>query len=336
MTPAPMALPPVSRAEAAASRSRHRPRAELPFADGRHRLAMAEATEAGIGPDTICLTLHWGTHALLVRCSRGAVRQALAAMEPALDHAVPAELFGLLVEAAFLPAITAVERRFGCDIRIASVQSDTEPPAAGGLHLVLDDGERRWPVQVLSGAGGDGAIAALLQAWPVAPRAMSRFPLQAALRLGTTPLSIAALRTLRPDDVVLFQTMAATGATLVLAEAWMAPAERKDGGWRLSGAPRPARSRDDKEWIMPQESEPMEQAIGDPDEIPVRVTFDIGRIEIPLGELRRLGAGAVVELDRSVDDLVRISANGRPIGDGVLVDIEGRAGVRIVRLFDHG
>jgi type III secretion protein Q len=89
---------------------------------------------------------------------------------------------------------------------------------------------------------------------------------------------------------------------------------------------------------MPQDSEPMEQgrAIGDPDEIPVRITFDIGRIEIPLGELRRLGAGAVVELDRDIDQLVRISANGRPIGDGVLIDVEGRAGVRIVRLFDHG
>jgi type III secretion protein Q len=334
-----MTLPRVSRAEAAASRSRHRPRAELPFTDGRHRMTMAETTDAGIGPDTICLTLHWGAHVLLVRCSRGAMRQALAAMEPTLDPtAIPAELFGLLVEAAFLPTIAAAERRLGCDIRIATVQPDAEPPAAGGLHLVLDDGERRWPVQVSSTAGGDGALAALLQAWPVAPRAMSRFPLQAALRLGTTPLSIAALRTLRPDDVVLFRTMAATGATLVLAETWMAPAERKDGGWRLSGAPRPAGSRDDKEWIMPQDSEPMEQgrAVGDPDEIPVRMTFDIGRIEIPLGDLRRLGVGAVVELDRDIDELVRISANGRPIGDGVLVDVEGRAGVRIVRLFDHG
>ena len=60
-----------------------------------------------------------------------------------------------------------------------------------------------------------------------------------------------------------------------------------------------------------------------------------GDLEITLAELRRLGPGSVMELPRSITEPVRISAQGRPVGQGELVDIEGMVGVKIVRLFDY-
>jgi type III secretion protein Q len=78
------------------------------------------------------------------------------------------------------------------------------------------------------------------------------------------------------------------------------------------------------------------EAIADPGQLPVRLTFEIGRLEITLDELQRLGPGAVLELGRSISELVHISAQGQPVGQGRLVDVEGAAGVQVVRMFDHG
>ncbi len=74
--------------------------------------------------------------------------------------------------------------------------------------------------------------------------------------------------------------------------------------------------------------------VNHPDALPVRVAFDVGRIELSLGDLRNLDIGAVLELGRQPEGLVRISANGRAVGQGTLVDVDGAVGVRIVRMFD--
>jgi type III secretion protein Q len=68
------------------------------------------------------------------------------------------------------------------------------------------------------------------------------------------------------------------------------------------------------------------------DDVPVRLTFDLGDREIPLGELRSLQPGYVFNLGRDPRSTVTIRANGRPVGEGELVDIEGRVGVSVLRL----
>ncbi len=69
-------------------------------------------------------------------------------------------------------------------------------------------------------------------------------------------------------------------------------------------------------------------AVSDLDEIPVRLVFEAARLELSLGALRQLGAGSVLDVD-AVPGTVRILINGRRVGDGELVSIDGRAGVRI-------
>lgn len=67
------------------------------------------------------------------------------------------------------------------------------------------------------------------------------------------------------------------------------------------------------------------------DDIPVRLTFDVGEREISLGDLRSLLPGYVFNLGRDPKSVVSIRANGRLIGEGELVDIEGRIGVSVLR-----
>jgi len=67
--------------------------------------------------------------------------------------------------------------------------------------------------------------------------------------------------------------------------------------------------------------------------IPLRVTFDAGECTMTLAELQRLQPGEVVNLDVPAENgMLRIRVNGKQIGAGELVDVDGRVGVRILRL----
>jgi type III secretion protein Q len=70
----------------------------------------------------------------------------------------------------------------------------------------------------------------------------------------------------------------------------------------------------------------------DLDDLPVRLVFELGRVELSLGELQRLARGALVPLARPVDEPLDIMANGRRLGRGTLVQIGDSLGVRIVSL----
>jgi len=62
------------------------------------------------------------------------------------------------------------------------------------------------------------------------------------------------------------------------------------------------------------------------------VVIDAGHAELTPEEIARLEPGAVVTLDRAAGDPVEIVANAVTIARGVLVDVGGRAGVRVVSL----
>ena len=70
----------------------------------------------------------------------------------------------------------------------------------------------------------------------------------------------------------------------------------------------------------------------DLDDLPVRLVFELGRVELSLGELQRLAPGALVPLGRPLEEPLDIMANGRRLGRGTLVQIGESLGVRIVSL----
>ena len=83
------------------------------------------------------------------------------------------------------------------------------------------------------------------------------------------------------------------------------------------------------EWSM---GNPTEFSDPDLDDLPVRLVFEVGRVELSLGELQRLAPGALVPLARPPDEPLDIMANGRRLGRGTLVQIGDSLGVRIVSL----
>lgn len=70
----------------------------------------------------------------------------------------------------------------------------------------------------------------------------------------------------------------------------------------------------------------------DVEDLPVRLVFVAGEMEVPLRELHAMAPGYVFDLGQPVDRHVEIRANGRTVGTGELVDIGGRVGVRVLSL----
>lgn len=78
---------------------------------------------------------------------------------------------------------------------------------------------------------------------------------------------------------------------------------------------------------------------GGPDEdaadladLPVRLVFDVGRLEMPLGELEAVGPGYVFELGHGPSHSVDILANGRKVGTEEMVRVGEVIGVRVLQI----
>jgi flagellar motor switch protein FliN len=65
-------------------------------------------------------------------------------------------------------------------------------------------------------------------------------------------------------------------------------------------------------------------------ELPISVLF--GHSEMALKDVLKLGAGSVIELDKSVNDPVTIVVNHKPIAKGEVVMVDGNYGVRILEV----
>ncbi len=67
-------------------------------------------------------------------------------------------------------------------------------------------------------------------------------------------------------------------------------------------------------------------------EVKIQVSVELGRRELPLGEVLHLIRGSVIELDKLAGEPISVYANGRTIAEGEVVVIDEHFGVRITNL----
>ncbi|MGZ9895376.1 type III secretion system cytoplasmic ring protein SctQ [Bordetella bronchiseptica] len=187
-----------------------------------------------------------------------------------------------------------------------------------------------WRAAVACDAWALQAIAAALDSVAIAdgPVSPERVPVRLRADVGAAFVAAGQLRTLRPGDVVLLAQYRVGDA----GELW------------LSAGPNAIRVRAEhasfrvtQGWtaIMtepatpdPGETPAQAGATLDTDQIPVRLTFDLGEREFTLAQLRSLHPGSTFDLERPIaDGPVMVRANGLLLGSGRLVDIDGRIGV---------
>ncbi|MGI9228300.1 MAG: FliM/FliN family flagellar motor switch protein [Gammaproteobacteria bacterium] len=72
------------------------------------------------------------------------------------------------------------------------------------------------------------------------------------------------------------------------------------------------------------------------DELPLTVMFVAGQLQGTVGSLQQFTPGYFIDLQKAVDRQVDITVNGVCLGKGELVEVDGRAGVRILEYGQGG
>jgi flagellar motor switch protein FliN/FliY len=69
--------------------------------------------------------------------------------------------------------------------------------------------------------------------------------------------------------------------------------------------------------------------------IPVSLSVELGRSKMKVKDIMSLAPGAVVELDKPVEEPVSLYANGKLIAKGEVVVVENALGIKITEVLAH-
>ena len=71
------------------------------------------------------------------------------------------------------------------------------------------------------------------------------------------------------------------------------------------------------------------------DDVAVDIAVVLGTTSMPIHQVLRLGRGAIIELDASEDDEVRILANNLSVARGTVIVSGNRIAVEVKQLLPH-
>ena len=74
------------------------------------------------------------------------------------------------------------------------------------------------------------------------------------------------------------------------------------------------------------------QQVATLDKVTVEITVVLGSTTMPVHQVLRLGRGAIIELDASEEDEVRILANNMPVARGTVIVSGNRIAVEVKEL----
>jgi type III secretion protein Q len=103
--------------------------------------------------------------------------------------------------------------------------------------------------------------------------------------------------------------------------------EAGDGDDQQVLDPAPGDGPEDGQEVAPQEG--ADEAVLD--QVSVTLVFELGRVSLPLGQVRTLGPQTVLTLDGGNPAAIGIVCGGRSVGSGEVVDVDGVLGIRITQ-----
>lgn len=106
--------------------------------------------------------------------------------------------------------------------------------------------------------------------------------------------------------------------------------EDADQGMSLEEIHDPADLIDDAEKY--EQGEPMVRNVEAIYDVPVQISAVLGRSQMQVSQLLKLGRGAVVELDRKVGEAIDIYVNNRLVARGEVVVVEDKLGITMTEI----
>jgi len=298
-----------------------------------HPAAFVFSLSSETAPAGIAATASAGTERIGLHIPLDLLRWIDGLVEPELAAAAPLEIDRalLLADLAFTSAIEEIGHLLGTEI--GPFEPGGQVDAAGRLAVdIHTTGGRRGRALLSLPRALVEPVAALLEAAQPLAADFADLPVPIAFRIGEMAVSLAELEALGPGDVLLHDPI----SLAALSETWLAPILVEPGCITLAGPFRAAASQPESDDMSDYNQRGGATADIDLDQLPVRLVFESGRTELPLGALRTLGVGHVFELGRDAAGPIDIMANGKRIGEGELVRIGDTTGIRIRQLFGHG
>lgn len=250
---------------------------------------------------------------------------------------LPEQIRGIALEAALEKVMDHIDQSSGASTRIerlAESQDVHKYPLTVGFRMMRRRDGFCARGAIRSNEDGMQWIAARLGRLPArVGRPLGHLPVTGYIEVGDCQVTQQELRGLGPCDILLASDIGALynrrlhirfSSSLVLAGDLVEPDRIlvqdviTDQG---------------KVDSMTTETQAATQSTGVPvEEVPVKLTFEIGRTDISMGELCRLQSGYTFALAEQVDmnRPVTIRANGVVVGAGELVLMDDHLGVRVL------
>ena len=192
-------------------------------------------------------------------------------------------------------------------------------------------------VQFEDGAALHNLMSALDPASPVQMHAFEWLRIPIPFRLGTTRMSLREIGGICPGDIISVLDWSSSGKALrVTAEIGGLAGHRLEGlaeNTHITIQP-PKDHAMNRDLPTPSETADDQDTANLPldrlDALEVAVRFDVAGLSVSLGELKSIRAGHVFDLGQPLNRCtVRILAHGNVLGNGHLVAVGDRLGVRV-------
>lgn len=295
--------------------------------DGLQPPPMAEELIFTLGTERITLRCHRSILAPMLRRSGHAVDR------PALQTDGP--LAALVLEHLLSPAIEGLEASEGLPIQFLTIRRAEPDAEAQGRITRLRLASNLWPsavnveLQARTPAGEAlvDRIFGRLCGPPAAPPL--HLPAPIALLSPDFRMRLADLQALAPGDALLLDSRWSPEieARIGILGRFTAPATWRGSRLQLTGAPRRPQAKDTQPMTLPDT-----EADFSVDELPVTLTLELDRIEVPFSTIAGLKPGSVLPFGTPMPETVRVLVNGRPFATAGLVQIDGQLGIRIAAL----
>ncbi len=310
------------------SRNRRAIRFKWMNADWKLRVFVLDAVRENLSE----LHIDWGGANVCFRFDQAWLAQIIHSSFDLPDTNLLKDQWKMIVlESAFGEISSHIERstrkRFVMkDLKNVVLGSDSE-----GFALELESDGFVSISEVWLDQLGVGFLSTALRECPVAKADLSAWgnlPIQARFMVGITHLTLSEWRALDRRDVILLDECSLRSPEL--DELTVEFGGNLTASGQIAGRKITIISELEK-CMEDHQSDDVDQADAY-DDLSVKLTFDLGARSLRLSDLLKVGPGYVFDLGRELRRAVFIRANGKIIGEGELVDIEGQIGVSVLQI----
>ena len=302
----------------------------------RFRLQPADSSTQSLCP--ISLTLELGNATAGLWLSAWPLIEQIRQFVPdGLLQQLPENLTISIIESALAPLLQQAEQALGLTITVQGTTAEHQSPLYNmplGFEIQILDQESDNVQQTIS---------ALLMLDPhIYPHLQERLRhwqsdtnpdweehlTPAWLEISRIVFTMQEINQLQPSDLILLEDTRFENENLLKL--------RLNSGYYCEATlnqTTPSTLTITTAWMTMTDNE-QQQKIEHVSQIPVQLSFDVGEKTLSFNEVRQLRPGYVLELGKSLPEIIQIRSQNRLIGTGELVEINGRVGVRILNLFN--